>query len=372
VEQIEQNGATSGAGLLAAYAYDDYGNRTHIARAGGPGADTAMNYDHADRIHALNQNLAGTTNDVSTVSSHAYMPSPLMVGQTTTNDANSYHQGVVDRGYVANGLNQYSTVGGASYSYDALGNLLNDGAGGDVYAYDPGNRLLTATPKNLPTVTLTYDPLDRLQTSTTSGALDLWCPPMDEAGNRRWTSRTGSTTLQGKWAPRSGTIDESGRPGAYSGLGPLRTVDKPQPGVRGARPRGGGLLRPSGDFHRSLLRQAKLGQDFTRVRIDDARVPGSALARPFARQCFERGLRHRPGLVQRPGRGDVLDSRIAHPMSEKLQAIGCRVLHGRLPIHAIERAGAPGPSFRRREISFFLIRQEQTPVRSVISRRLTG
>jgi RHS repeat-associated protein len=40
-----------------------------------------------------------------------------------------------------NGLNQYNTVGGQTYSYDNNGNLTNDGT--HVYTYDSENRLLT-------------------------------------------------------------------------------------------------------------------------------------------------------------------------------------------------------------------------------------
>ena len=49
VTQIRENGATSGAGLLASYAYDGLGRRSTISRAGGSGAGTTYGYDGASR-----------------------------------------------------------------------------------------------------------------------------------------------------------------------------------------------------------------------------------------------------------------------------------------------------------------------------------
>ena len=50
VTQIEENGATSGPGLLASYAYDGLGRRSSITRAGGSGAGTGYGYDAAGRL----------------------------------------------------------------------------------------------------------------------------------------------------------------------------------------------------------------------------------------------------------------------------------------------------------------------------------
>jgi len=46
-------------------------------------------------------------------------------------------------GYVANALNQYTSVGAAALSYDGNGNLAGDGVWS--YRYDPQNRLLSAS-----------------------------------------------------------------------------------------------------------------------------------------------------------------------------------------------------------------------------------
>src|SRR5206468_2635885 len=45
--------------------------------------------------------------------------------------------------YVTNNLNEYATVGGVAYIYDADGNLTSDGV--NTYAYDQQNRLISVT-----------------------------------------------------------------------------------------------------------------------------------------------------------------------------------------------------------------------------------
>lgn len=57
-----------------------------------------------------------------------------------------------------NGLNQYSSIGGVSYQYDASGNLTSDGD--NTYVYDVENRLRQVSGVN--NATMTYDPLGRL------------------------------------------------------------------------------------------------------------------------------------------------------------------------------------------------------------------
>ena len=58
VSQVQENGATSGPGLLAAYTYDNRGVRITLARAGGAGASTTANgSDGSGRLVSLGQNL---------------------------------------------------------------------------------------------------------------------------------------------------------------------------------------------------------------------------------------------------------------------------------------------------------------------------
>ena len=64
----------------------------------------------------------------------------------------------LNRGYTANGLNQYTAAGPATFGYDANGDLTSDG--GNSYVYDVENRLVGVSGAH--TATLTYDPLGRL------------------------------------------------------------------------------------------------------------------------------------------------------------------------------------------------------------------
>jgi YD repeat-containing protein len=63
VTAIRENGATSGVGVLATFAYDDLGRRTSLAR--GNGTSTSYAYDSAARLSQLTQDLAGTANDLT-------------------------------------------------------------------------------------------------------------------------------------------------------------------------------------------------------------------------------------------------------------------------------------------------------------------
>jgi RHS repeat-associated protein len=69
----------------------------------------------------------------------------------------------VNRNYTTNGLNQYSAAGGATFGYDANGNLTSDGS--RTYAYDIENRMVSTSTG----ATLAYDPLGRLFQVTGGG-----------------------------------------------------------------------------------------------------------------------------------------------------------------------------------------------------------
>ena len=58
---IRENGATSGVGVLATFAYDDLGRRTTPTR--GNGTSTSYSYDAASRLAQLTQDLASTGSD---------------------------------------------------------------------------------------------------------------------------------------------------------------------------------------------------------------------------------------------------------------------------------------------------------------------
>jgi RHS repeat-associated protein len=72
----------------------------------------------------------------------------------------------VTTAYVANNMNQYTSVGGVAYKYDADGDLLFDGT--NTYAYNSLNELTSVSGPN-GTTTYTYNALGQLVSSTTGG-----------------------------------------------------------------------------------------------------------------------------------------------------------------------------------------------------------
>jgi RHS repeat-associated protein len=87
-------------------------------------------------------------------------PADQIVNETRDNDSYAYNGLVtVNRAYTVNGLNQYTSAGPASFTYDLNGNLTSDGS--NTYVYDIENRLVSETSGGV-TTNVTYDPLGRL------------------------------------------------------------------------------------------------------------------------------------------------------------------------------------------------------------------
>jgi YD repeat-containing protein len=60
---VQENGATSGVGVLATFAYDNLGRRTSLTR--GNGGVTSYGFDAASRLSSLTQNPARTADDLA-------------------------------------------------------------------------------------------------------------------------------------------------------------------------------------------------------------------------------------------------------------------------------------------------------------------
>jgi RHS repeat-associated protein len=145
VAQIQQNGATSGAGLLAAYTYDGAGRRSAISRAGGAGLATSYAYDAISRLSTLTQTLSGSA---GTTFTYGYNPASQVISRTDSNGGYSVLPSSLASAYTANGLNQYSSVTGqtltlssgpqASLAYDPLGRIQSETASGSTsnFLYD--------------------------------------------------------------------------------------------------------------------------------------------------------------------------------------------------------------------------------------------
>ena len=148
----KENGTTQ----VATVTYDNQGRRSGDTRGA---VSTAYGYDAVSRPTSIADDLAGTSSDVTTTLS--YNPASQIVGKGRSNDAYAFGgYPTVSRTYAANGLNQYTSAGSASFTYDANGNLTGDGT--STFSYDVENRLVARSGG----LALAYDPSGRLwQTS---------------------------------------------------------------------------------------------------------------------------------------------------------------------------------------------------------------
>ena len=172
---IRENGATSGAGVLATYAWDDLGRRSSLTR--GDGSVLTYSYDAVSRLTQLADNLVGTAYDETL--GFGYTPASQIASNTRSNDAYAWtghgsgttvatSNGIAQS---ANGLNQIgswvSTLG-----YDAKGNITSDGT--YSYGYSSENLLTSltnsATGAAQPSIAFAYDPLMRLAKIDSSNA----------------------------------------------------------------------------------------------------------------------------------------------------------------------------------------------------------
>lgn len=154
--QIRENGATSGVGVLATYAYDNLGNRTSVTF--GSGASQAYTYDPVSRLSSLTADVTGTSNDLA-ITGISYSPASQIMGLTRSNDIFAWTgHGSGTTASTQNGLNQQVTIGGATATWDAKGNLTTDPTTGRTYSYSSENLLTGASGG----VTLAYDPAMRL------------------------------------------------------------------------------------------------------------------------------------------------------------------------------------------------------------------
>lgn len=144
----------SGSATIASFTYNGLGLRASL----NGGVNTSYAYDGAGRLSSLINNPAAAP-AYNNSYGFAYNPSSQITRLTKSNNNFVFtgHNNI-NRNYTANGLNQYSISGAASFSYDNNGNLTADGL--STFIYDVENRLVGASgAKN---ATLRYDPLGRL------------------------------------------------------------------------------------------------------------------------------------------------------------------------------------------------------------------
>ncbi len=83
VIQVRENGATSGAGVLATYGYDQLGRRTSVTR--GNGTVSSYGWDGGSRLTSLTLNLSGTSQDATWTL--GYNPAGQVVSRALSNSA---------------------------------------------------------------------------------------------------------------------------------------------------------------------------------------------------------------------------------------------------------------------------------------------
>jgi len=156
VTKVRENGASSGVGVLATYAYNALSLRTGITR--GNAANSTLGFDIASRLSSLGHDPASTAQDVTFAFS--YTPAGQLLNRSHANALYTWSPGAVTRAYVPDGLNRYATVAGVSFTHDANGNLTGDGT--RTFGYDVENRPENAVSLTMPVRADQYDSMGGL------------------------------------------------------------------------------------------------------------------------------------------------------------------------------------------------------------------
>jgi YD repeat-containing protein len=160
---VRENGAASGAEVLAHFGYDDLGRRVSLTR--GNGIATAWAWNGASRLTQIAHTQGAAA--VATISMPNYNPAGQIKKRTLSPDTfafTGHSEG--STAFTPNGLNQLTQMttppaAAVPLSRDAKGNQTSDGA--NTFVFDAEGRLVSA---NSAAVSLTYDPLGRLYRET--------------------------------------------------------------------------------------------------------------------------------------------------------------------------------------------------------------
>jgi RHS repeat-associated protein len=159
---------------------------------------TSLGYDQLDRPLTVNWTPAPSqTTPTATSASFTfgYDATNRRIGQSATDNSWwSYPATATNVAYIANNLNQYTTVGSVNnVTYDGNGNLAYDGS--FSYGYDAENRLISATGSGL-TASYAYDAQGRRKSKTVNGTTTIY---VTDADNREVLEYDGSSGAIGNW-----------------------------------------------------------------------------------------------------------------------------------------------------------------------------
>lgn len=151
-------GTTCTAAALDSFTYANNGLVANRGEGSASASSTAYTWDDIGRLLTQADAFAGGTGNVTRT--FGYNPASQIVSDARNNSAYSWTPpGASSRAYAVNGLNQYTSAGSTSFTYDANGNLISDGT--NTYTYDVENRLVSASAGTVSS-SLTYDPSGRL------------------------------------------------------------------------------------------------------------------------------------------------------------------------------------------------------------------
>lgn len=158
MKEIRQGGTT----LLASYTWDQLSRRSVITY----GNNTTATYGYAanDDLTSIAHQLKAS----SVTFTYGYNLAAQRTSQQVSDDRHLWKPAANENlSYgTANGVNQYPSVGAASLSYDANGNLTGDGV--NTFGYDTENRMVSWSTVSH-AATYAYDPLGRRKSKTVDG-----------------------------------------------------------------------------------------------------------------------------------------------------------------------------------------------------------
>lgn len=204
------------------YTLDKLGNRTKETNRGFTGSYT---YDALSRLTGATVSVS-TAGGARTAINRTYSYTYDKVGNRLRETVN----GVV-KGYVYNGANQLTSVGGKAVTYDAAGRIISDGA--STYAYDAFGRLARVKTGTVITA-FTYDGDDNRVSEKVGTILSTFLLDTTVPNAQRIATTSGTTITRHVYGlQRVGSFTNTGivRYEHADGLGSVRMVSTGTKGV---------------------------------------------------------------------------------------------------------------------------------------------